>query len=347
MLTSFDFIIVLTLSFLTSLVAVVVVRQVCRKKEWVAHPQKDRWHTRVTALHGGVGMMVAFLPFYLYAMLTIDILPSVGIAIFLCMMILFFVGLFDDIYAFSPIVKFGWQFLASIIVIWNGILLEFTPWLWVNVLLTVFWIVGITNAINMIDNMDGLSVGSMVITLAFLLAYFFNHQTQETMFVLFLMTALVGVLLGFLIFNINPASIFMGDSGSLFLGFMIAVLPLSTELTGNILGTTAIVSFNVQALLIPVLLLALPITDMFFVSISRTLVGKKFYHGGRDHLSHRLVRIGLSERNAVFVLHMTGLFAAGLAYLLLIDMINVLYSFIALIPLMGVVVVVKRMEAKV
>ena len=160
---------------------------------------------------------------------------------------------------------------------------------------TILWITGIVNATNIIDNMDGLSSGISSIALCFI-AYI-AIQNNETIFLISL--SLLGANLGFLIFNFNPAKIFMGDSGSLFIGLVLSILSL--EIVGNqpnILAT----------LLVPTLILAFPIFDTSLVSINRLLNKIPISQGGVDHTSHRLVSLGLSERLAVLLLYFISIF---------------------------------------
>ena len=169
-----------------------------------------------------------------------------------------------------------------------------TPWLGaVAIPLTILWVVGITNAFNLLDNMDGLSAGTAVIAAAFLFAFSVSVGNLGTG------GAVPGARRrrrsGFLIYNFNPARIFMGDSGSMYLGFTLSGITL--------LGTREMASDVFFVLLVPVAMMGLPIFDTTLVTIVRTLEGRPLSQGGRDHLSHRLVAVGLSERQSVLVLY--------------------------------------------
>ncbi len=151
---------------------------------------------------------------------------------------------------------------------------------------------GITNAINLLDNMDGLAAGiSAIAAVSLGLSFAVNEQTNE----LLLVAAFVGSLLGFLVFNFNPASIFMGDCGSMFVGFFLAGSVLLNQTGGRSRGIVPILA-------VPVLILFVPIFDTTFVTVLRKLWGRKASQGGRDHTSHRLVALGLAERSAVLML---------------------------------------------
>jgi UDP-GlcNAc:undecaprenyl-phosphate GlcNAc-1-phosphate transferase len=168
-----------------------------------------------------------------------------------------------------------------------------TPWLAaVAIPVTVLWVVGITNAFNLLDNMDGLSAGTAVIAAAFLFAFSLEINNLSTAV---LCLAVAGGALGFLLYNFNPARIFMGDSGSMYLGFTLSGITL--------LGTREMASDIFFVLLVPAAMMGLPIMDTTLVTIVRTLEGRPLSQGGRDHLSHRLVAVGLSERQSVLVLY--------------------------------------------
>ena len=205
---------------------------------------------------------------------------------------MFLIGIYDDIRPLTPPVKMAGQILAAGIVVFSGYRTAFFSSELLNILLTMAWLVGITNAINLLDNMDGLAGGISFIT-ACLLAFFFWRTPGQEEFLL-LALILAGTILGFLIFNFPPASIFMGDSGSLFLGFTLATLAIARKPQAS----------NVFAVMsVPTLIFLLPILDTTFVTFTRLLRGQSPAQGGRDHTSHRLVAFGLSERQAVLILY--------------------------------------------
>lgn len=226
-------------------------------------------------------------------------------SILVAVAIMFFVGLYDDFRHISPPVKLAFQIIAATIVIFFGNnTIAFFRWPIANIFLTFFWLVGITNAINLLDNMDGLAAGVALITSIFL-SFFFWKTGYPVLLVLSL--ALSGSILGFLIFNFPPAKIFMGDSGSMFLGFTLAVLAIARRTQAS----------NIFAIIgVPTLVFLLPILDTALVAITRILRGQSPAVGGKDHTSHRLVAFGLSERQAVLVLYgiaiVSGLASIGL-----------------------------------
>jgi UDP-GlcNAc:undecaprenyl-phosphate GlcNAc-1-phosphate transferase len=205
-----------------------------------------------------------------------------------------FLGGWDDRWGLRPILKFAGQVIAAIILIIAGVQVNFLPWPWLNWLATVVWVVGLTNAINFLDNMDGLSGGLAAIASAF----FLLMAVQNGQFLVGgLSAALLGACIGFLVYNFNPASIFMGDTGALFLGFMLAALGIKLRFPANSDSITWMV---------PVLVLGIPIFDTTLVTISRIRRGLHPVTAGKDHTSHRLVRLGFSQREAVMVLYLVG-----------------------------------------
>ncbi len=297
----------LIIAFITSLILVPAVRWLCFKTGHVAIPRADRWHRQPTPTLGGIGMFLAF-GLALVAVFIFGSDKNIFVtrwSIMVAVVIMFSVGLYDDFKHISPPVKLIFQILAATIVIFFGnITIEFFRWPIANILLTFFWLVGITNAINLLDNMDGLAGGVALITAGFLSIFFWRTGYPE---LLVLSLALCGSILGFLVFNFPPAKIFMGDSGSMFLGFTLAVLAIARHTQAS----------NIFAIIgVPTLVLLLPILDTGLVSITRILRGQSPTVGGKDHTSHRLVAFGFSERQAVLVLYgiaiVSGLASIGL-----------------------------------
>ena len=285
-----------------SVLCTLAVRAFAVRYGYVAKPKSDRWHKRPTAMLGGVGIFVATVAtYFLLVPPTRESMIVVGASAFL-----FLVGLIDDIFSIRPYQKLIGQLIGAGILVLAGLTLPLTGFAVVDIWITVLWIVGITNAINLLDNMDGLAAGIAAIA-SFSLALNFaaNGFTTE----LLLVSALIGTLAGFLIFNFNPASIFMGDCGSMFIGFLLSGVVLLNQVGGRSRGIVAILA-------VPILILFVPIFDTTFVTVLRKLWGRKASQGGRDHTSHRLVALGLSERKAVLMLYAFALLAGTLALLL-------------------------------
>jgi UDP-GlcNAc:undecaprenyl-phosphate GlcNAc-1-phosphate transferase len=276
-------------SFATAITLVPAARALAIKFGYTAQPREDRWHSRPTALLGGVAIAAAVVALHAVfgGIRETPVLLAGALAIF-C------VGLADDLFRFKPYTKLVAEIAIASMVVFFGYRLGWSNSLTVDALLTMVWIVGLTNALNLLDNMDGLCAGIALIAGSALLASFvLNGDTgPEARY----LAILLGATAGFLVYNFHPASIFMGDSGSLFLGLNLAVLTLSSP--NESLGRANLLSIVAA----PLLVLLVPIFDTTLVTVSRILSGRSAAQGGRDHSSHRLVAIGLSERRAVAVL---------------------------------------------
>ena len=290
-------------AFGLSLILTPIVRWAAIRQGWVARPSSERWHTKTTALMGGVAIFAAIiLPLVsisdfstVWRVLNksngIRALPSIGAAIAIGTAFLFFLGLVDDLRNLKPQTKLVGQILAASLVTFLGFRLHWFHSLTLDTIATLFWVVGVTNAFNLIDNMDGLCAGVGMVAFASLAVLF--HASMPEAFRVSLILA--GAMAGFLIYNFKPAKIFMGDCGSLVIGFSCSVLALSFSETRP--------SYFLSSVAVPVLILLVPIMDTCLVTIIRILSGRKASTGGRDHTSHRLVLIGLSEKNAVLFLY--------------------------------------------
>jgi UDP-GlcNAc:undecaprenyl-phosphate GlcNAc-1-phosphate transferase len=231
-------------------------------------------------------------------------------------------GLLDDLYRLGTSTKLVFQVALAALPVSFGLAIPSLPPL-LSVVASMVWIVGITNAMNLLDNMDGLSAGVAVVAAAFLAV----HAVRgDDLLLAGWAAALAGSCLGFLLFNIHPASIFMGDSGSLFLGYSLAVLSL--------LGLKARPAAGLAPLAAPLFVFLVPIFDTSLVTIVRLYAGRSPAQGGRDHTSHRLVSLGMSQRTAVLVLWL--LAAAGGAVSLAIQPLSA--SVLALVTFLSVLV---------
>lgn len=301
------FILTFVIAFAISLISVPLVRRLSFHLGCVSLPRKERWHNQPMPTLGGIGMWIAFTAAVLFSIFLFNDLTSLQArwSLLTGSLLMFILGLIDDIKRISPPVKLAGQMLAATMVIFFGNnAINFFPWPIANILLTFFWLVGITNAINLLDNMDGLAGGVSLIA-AGVLCYFFWSGGND--FLLLLALSLAGSISGFLVFNFPPAKIFMGDSGSLLLGFTLAALSIARRTQAS----------NIFAVVgVPTLLFLLPILDTSLVTVTRLLRGQSPAQGGTDHTSHRLIAFGLSERQAVLILYgialVSGLAAAGL-----------------------------------
>ena len=276
-------------SFALALMLTPLVRALARRWGFVAKPKTDRWHKNPTAMMGGVAIWLVVAGTYL---VLVPHTPQrwvvVGAASFL-----FLVGLVDDWLHIKPYQKLIGQVIGAAIVVNYGLALPWTRSLPVNMVITIFWLIGITNAINLLDNMDGLATGVAAIASCFLTVNFVSvNQPAEAV----MMAVFMAALLGFLVYNSHPASIFMGDSGSMFIGFFLASAALVNVSGGRSRSLASVLA-------VPILVLFIPIFDTTFVTILRKLSGRAASQGGRDHTSHRLVALGMSERRAVLMLY--------------------------------------------
>lgn len=290
-------------SLLFSIIGTPIVKVVALRVGIIDQPAKRKVHTTPIPLLGGVAIylavFIALSLFSNYAYLTQLFAVFIGaswISLF---------GLWDDKNGLGVKFKLLAQIGSAVILILSGIMINLPIHPGFNVILTILWVVGITNAMNLLDNMDGLSSGVGAIgAMFFLILSILSGQYL----VGGLAAAVLGACLGFLIYNFNPASIFMGDTGSLFLGFMLAVLGMKIQFPTTVEWATW---------LIPILILGIPIFDTTLVFISRLRRKKNpLTTPGKDHISHRLVKRGFSHREAVLLIYLAGSTLGALAIFL-------------------------------
>ncbi len=300
-------IIEIILAFGVCLITTPIVRHFSIKNGRMAAPVKERWHKKRTALFGGIAIYVGMaLPLFLISDFS-QILPpietyavpvprsSLPTILWIGASMIFFLGLLDDFIQIKPYTKLVGQILVASLMAFCGFRLQWFTSLTLDTVVTIVWIVGITNAFNLIDNMDGLCAGVGLLASLYLAALYWPALPQAAEIALFL----AGALAAFLIYNFHPASIFMGDCGSLVIGFMMAMLTLnySQSLEVNPLASVAV----------PMMVLMVPLLDTTLVTLIRLLSGRRASVGGRDHTSHRLVLVGFSERGAVLFLYGIGI----------------------------------------
>jgi UDP-GlcNAc:undecaprenyl-phosphate/decaprenyl-phosphate GlcNAc-1-phosphate transferase len=297
----------------------------------VADPSGERWHARSTPVFGGVGIflgLVAGVGAAVAAGATDASSELLGI-LGGCA-ILFVAGFVDDVFTLRPIAKLAAQFAAAAVVLASGLTVEIVGNDVLATVLGLVWLVGITNAFNLLDNMDGLAASLAAVSCAVFAVAALDQDSGELGLVVAL--ALGGACLGFLPFNLRPgrsARVFMGDSGSQVIGFGLASLALASS------WTTA--GATLTSIVLPLLVLAIPILDTTLVTVRRTLERRPVTQGGTDHSSHRLVYYGLSEQQAVAALTLLAalLGATALAYNVLanarVTAVGVLISFVVLV----------------
>ncbi len=267
-------------------------RKIALKSHFLDSPSGQlKKHTAPVPYMGGLAIYFSFL-LTLFGVLVLA--PPLEwarvLAIFSGATVMVLLGFVDDLFSLPPWVKFIFQFLAAGLLVVFGVQLEFLPGHPIlAVILTLFWVVGVTNAINLIDIMDGLAGGITTLAcLGFVLVPFLGSQS----YVPLAAAALGGSVLGFLPYNFQPARIYMGDSGALFIGYTLAGLAMGHGYS----------QVNVLALCAPVLILGIPLYDTLLVMVLRTIKGRSMFRGSNDHLALRFRRVGLTVPQTVLTL---------------------------------------------
>ena len=312
------------LAFITSYVFTPYTVRLARKVKALDKPKdKRKVHKKIMPRLGGIAIVIGFLTSAIYLIVTMTIEKKLDIFTnnYYIKIIGFFIGIivlelfcyYDDKKGIRPIIKLMGQIIAAIIVVVSEVVIDniviasagtiISNEIFLKVF-TVIWIVAITNAINLIDGLDGLSAGVSLIS-AICLMIIFILNSSPIVSIIFA-TALAGALLGFLPFNFNPARTFMGDTGSNFIGFALAVI--------SIMGVAK--TYTAIIIVAPVLVLALPIFDTSFAIIRRVIREKSIravFKADRGHLHHKLIDRGYTQKQAVYILYGTsatfGLFA--------------------------------------
>lgn len=294
-------------TLILSLIITPVIIKLAHKLNFIDKPGERKINTRVVATAGGTAIYLAFIipiNFFLPASSTIK-----GIMLGSTFMIL--LGLFDDKFELSAPVKFSGQIIGALILIYFGIKINFITnpfggFIYLGVYtvpFTVFWIVSIINTINLIDGLDGLAAGVSIIAVLTLFAV----ALQENQFTASMLAVLLaGSSLGFLRYNFNPAEVFMGDTGSMFIGYIIAAV----SITGALKSAAAVTIF------VPMLALAIPILDTTFAIIRRIFNDRPIGEADHGHIHHRLLAIGLNQRQAVISVYLISSILGLIAFII-------------------------------
>ncbi len=281
--------VIFTVALFVTAVSIPWVRRLAVHLGFVDAPAQRKLHAAPMPLLGGLaifgGAVIALIAFS-------GQLPSSVGGVLLAMTIVVLVGLLDDWLGLPAWAKMGGVLLASLVLILFDIRVKLPIPESVNMALTLLWLLGITNALNFLDNMDGLSAGISAVAVSLMLLL---GLVNDQFLVSALAAAVLGATLGFLRYNFKPANIFMGDAGSLFLGFLLALLGLQLRFPDNVSFVTWMV---------PVFILAVPIFDMTLVVVSRLRRGLSPNTPGKDHTSHRLVQMGYTQREAVLIIYL-------------------------------------------
>ncbi len=296
----FTYVLIFAAALAFAIGATPVARRLARRAGLTDHPSARKVHTEPVPLLGGAAIYGAVMVALLLFSNRHFVVQPAGILIGATLMS--FLGLVDDRRPVRPLLKLGGQLGATGVLVVSGVSVQLFGLTVANLVLTVLWVLAVTNAINFMDNMDGLAGGvSGVAAAAFLLLAVANGQQLVAP----LAAAVLGACVGFLVYNFNPAVIFMGDHGSLFLGFILAGLGIKLRFPGRPTDVTW---------MIPVLVLAVPLFDLALVLVARTRRRvNPFTTGGKDHLSHRLVASGLTSREAALTIYLLSCIAGGSA----------------------------------
>jgi len=312
------YLVAFVLCLILSIVSTWYVRKVANARGWIDRPKSDRQvHTIPVPRLGGVAIYFSFMAVVILAMVIPHLWGSGSplhakemAGLLVPALIVFLLGLYDDVHSLHAYWKFGIETIAAVLLYTGGYGIHNLGLIhggqvlgWVYCLpLTILWVLLVTNAFNLIDGLDGLAAGSAVFSTV---VVFIMSLIVPNPLVAFLTIALAGAILGFLRFNFHPASIFMGDSGSLFIGFMFAALALA----GSQKAPTIV------AVAIPIVSLGFPILDVAVAVIRRFLAGKPLFDADKSHIHHKLLKRGLSQRGAVLTLYAV---TAGFGFLSLV-----------------------------
>lgn len=288
-------VIALLFTFFVTYTTTPLVRKLAYRVGAIDIPKDERrMHSKPIPTMGGLAIFVAFA----FGILAFVDLDSTYVGLLIGALMIIILGIFDDIYDLKPYIKLLGQICAALVVCFSGVVIEKITWFdqiiffgnWA-IPITVLWIVAVTNTINLIDGLDGLACGIVAISSFALLAVSLLSAGNPTVTVV--AAVLAGACLGFLPYNLNPAKIFMGDAGAMFLGFILSVISIQGFFKVN-----AVVSFG-----IPFLVLGLPIVDTAFAIIRRLVKGQHPFRADRKHLHHRLIDMGLNQKQSVSLLY--------------------------------------------
>lgn len=326
----YKYIIPFLAAFILTFIQMPFTIKLAKKKGFLDVPKDERRvHKKPIPVGGGIAMVITVTLLMLYYLpinkgLIMTLIASLVIALS---------GLYDDKKDLSPKLKFLFQILAGVLLILGGMKIEFVtnPFdshdalFILNMLsipVTIFWVCGITNTINLIDGLDGLASGVSMICA---ISMFFITYKMGRYDVSMVCALVAGACLGFLPFNFNPAKIFMGDTGALYLGFMLSYISIS-----GFLKQAAILM-----IFVPVLILGVPVFDTAFAMVRRKLSGKSMVEADKGHLHHRLLKMGLNQRQTVVILYSISAIFGVLA-----NLISRFHSSIALVISLGVLLII-------
>lgn len=295
-----------------------------------------RWNPNIKPSLGGISFYLVFLLSFIFTVLFPG--KAIGfniqiIGILIASTLAFLMGLADDAFNTQPLFKFLTQLFCALIIIFSGHAIRIFENQFLDYIFTILWVVGLMNSINMLDNMDGITTIVSICACVFMVAVnisLFNTGSYSTI----LNLCVLGALCGFLVYNFHPSRMFMGDTGSQFLGLFLAVMGIDNcwnNPTSQLLN-----GFPIANPLIVALVFLLPLTDTFTVVINRMRIGQSPFVGGKDHTTHHLFFRGITEKRIAILFFLLGITAVILAYLLVVRFSFVLF-FISLAFVLTVV----------
>lgn len=270
-----------------------------------------RWATAAKPTTGGISFFITFLfGAILLLVLRPELLNSTNhfLALFFAATLAFFIGFADDAYSTNPLLKFVGQIFCGLILLAFDVRINFFEILVLDSLLTVFWVVALMNSLNMLDNMDAVTATVALSIIITTLAMAVIGEGISNMF--FILIAVAGSFMGFLFLNWKPASLYMGDTGSMFIGLFLAFIGI--EYFWNIETAPDNISY-IRRALIPIMVFIVPIMDTSFVTYARLARGSSPFVGGKDHLTHHLVHLGIPESLVPVTLGLVSVISGGLA----------------------------------
>jgi UDP-GlcNAc:undecaprenyl-phosphate GlcNAc-1-phosphate transferase len=343
-------------TFLLSVILTAGVKRLAVRAGFVAHPSEDRHHKKSVPLGGGIAIFATLSIIILAAIVAVKFLPAAGCLdrlgetvtihipgflskvgqltiILLCMLALFVLGLWDDKKHLGPFFKLAVQFAVAITAaVFADVRVEFfIESRIITTIISAFWIVLIINAFNFLDNMDGAAAGIAVIASCVLST---AAALSGQVFVGAMAFIFIGTLLGFLVFNFPPAKIFMGDAGSLIVGFFVAMLTLRTTYYHEAQ------SGQWYSVLMPILVMAVPLYDFISVTGLRISQGKSPFVGDTQHFSHRLKKHGLTDTQTVLTLYLATLCTGlGATFLYQVNLTGAIFIFAQTVMILAIIAI--------
>jgi UDP-GlcNAc:undecaprenyl-phosphate GlcNAc-1-phosphate transferase len=318
-------------TLITLLVAPISIK-IAERLNLIDQPNTAPHKVHQNAVPRGGGIAIALVVFFLGLTSSNGDMAQIRAILAASVFVLLF-GLWDDTKGLSAGWKLTGQILAALVLIWQGLYIRMFGHPFPNIAMTIFWIVGITNAFNLVDSMDGLAVGLAAIASTFFL---FVTIDASQLHLTYMSAVLLGSCIGLFYYNTTPARTFLGDSGAQFLGFLLATLAMAYTPPGLP---------QPSSWFVPILLLGVPILDTTLVVVSRLRRGEPIYKAGQDHVYHRLTQLGMSPAQAVVTMHVAALLIGSLAFVALRQpplQANVLFGLALLCGLVALLILLNK-----